>query len=559
MKKSIFDQGQPKGDMMLAALKQAVANLKAANDSSALTDKNAAAKETAQTPVNPLKLNQVEKRLDTADGKIPMNKNQSESVDPVFGPPPRLNQLQQKEDYYRQEQKRIQALEDGKKLDAFERNLRNELYGEPLAKKPVPMDKGVYDLGDASRNPLYTGGALAKNGARTRGYTDTASDVGTPVRFWSGTDEDKKQQHTEAISRGVEANQEFHDYLVRAGIDIFNANPEQKEVIDLVGRELIKRSVLGTITEDDRKDIFYNTWKYLYSNTRSSNGNPLPFYVEIVSYKPKIVNETELLNTTTGLYKIPEVGTMRTDALNDSEYEHVLENDNKEYKTQVWHEAVNSYVAARREGAVEVGDYKPFYDQAVVKFYENCAKPIYFKKNKYGNGIGESIPIGELIPPYRNDLGAQVARTALELIGLPFGDEAGQGNRPKLKIDCQGLVRWALAEINPEWSDHGIGKGARYQINHTTKVWDLSDGFEKGINWEPGDLIFYMGEETGEIKHVAIFAGWYNKEPYMIEAFNNGVVVNPVRDNTKNNDGEDSFLYQVNRMIPKDLQAYAEK
>ena len=545
---------------MLAALKQAVANLKAANDSSALTDKNAAAKETAQTPVNPLKLVQVERKLDVADRKIPGSKNQSNSVDPVFGPPPRLNQLQQNEDYYRQEQTRIQTLEDAKAQDAFKSKLRNALYGEPFAKKPIPMDNGVFDLGDAWRNPTYAGGALAKNGARTRGYTDTASDVGAPVRFTGGTMEDKKRKWDDAMARQAVTMNELNKYLGQNYIDLSNLTAEQEDVLDLVKKELTKKSVLGTLTEEEKNKVFNNTLRYLFSHTKSANGDPYPVYIDIISndYTKQMM---------------PEPGSLKTEGLSDDDAKAIYnygkhysadkdQNETyakqREYKNEVYLEEVEKYNEDLRHGKAEIGDFQEYYDRAMMKIYENCIKPIYFKKDKKGNGIGESIPIGELIPPDRNDLGAQVARTALELIGLPFGYEAGQGNRPKLKIDCQGLVRWALAEFNPEWSDHGIGKGARYQINHTDKVWNLSEGFEIGIGWEPGDLIFWMGEETGEIKHVAIFAGWYNKEPYMIEAFNNGVVVNPVRENTRNNDGEDSFLYQVNRMIPEDLQAYAE-
>ncbi len=71
--------------------------------------------------------------------------------------------------------------------EAFERILRNKLYGEPLAEKPVPLDRGVYSIGEAVSAPLRSGGPLAKNGARTRGYTDTASDTGVPIQFTGGT------------------------------------------------------------------------------------------------------------------------------------------------------------------------------------------------------------------------------------------------------------------------------------------------------------------------------------------------------------------------------------
>jgi len=192
-----------------------------------------------------------------------------------------------------------------------------------------------------------------------------------------------------------------------------------------------------------------------------------------------------------------------------------------------------------------------------VKFYENAVKPITIKDNKYGKGVGRTVTIGELIPKEDDSFGAKVVRMALDLIGHPFGTEAGRGNCPKLNLDCQGLVRWVLAEINPDWAEYAIGKGARHQINHTTGIWNIDDGKNIGEDWQTGDLIFWKGEETGEIKHVAIFAGWYDGEPYMVEAFKYGVTVNPVREHTTGND-EDSYLYQVNRILPEELQEYVE-
>ncbi len=559
MKKSIFDQGQPKGDMMLAALKQAVANLKSANDPSMLTDKSATAKPATQAPVNPLKLNQVEKRLGTVDGKIPMNKNQSESVDPVFGSPPRLNQLQQKEDYYRQEQKRIQALEDGKKLDAFERNLRNELYGEPLAKKPVPMDKGVYDLGDASRNPLYTGGALAKNGARTRGYTDTASDVGSPVRFWSGTDEDKKQQHTEAISRGVDTDQEFHDYLLAAHIDIFNATPEQKEIIDMVGKELMRKSVLDTLTVEDKVRIFENTLEYLYSNTKSANGDPYPVFIDIArSY-----------DNSNGVFQ--EQKAMKNSSMSDSDLEMIFEygrqpagdeettetNSKKmKYKNQIYLEEMAHYKEDLQKGRAKVGDIQKYYDRALMKIYEYCVKPVYVKKDASGKNINVYVTIGELIPPEDQSFGAQVARAAMRLVGLAFNNEAGQGYDEKMKIDCSGLVKWAVTEVNQYLGVYGLSHSAAYQeAVMKDPVWTENDGdidYEKLL---PGDTLFWEGDETGEIKHTAIYIG----DGLMIEAQNGSVQIVGVREETNGGDEEDSTLVQINRMTEAGLLKKAKR
>ena len=124
MKKSIFDQGQPKGDMMLVALKQAVANLKAANDSSALTDKNAAAKETAQAPVNPLKLNQVEKRLDTAGRTFVPNKSQNNTNGVTSGSTPRMSEIQKDEEGVRTRYRDaiIQAFNTAPRMSEIQKN-----------------------------------------------------------------------------------------------------------------------------------------------------------------------------------------------------------------------------------------------------------------------------------------------------------------------------------------------------------------------------------------------------------------------------------------------------
>ena len=118
MKKSIYDQSEPKDNMMLAALKQAVANLKATNDSS-VRDNNVTAKPAEQAPVNPLQLAQVERKLDAADRNIPMNKNQSESGGKIYEKTPKSRDFQQHDYYNHQERERIQALENAKTQKAF--------------------------------------------------------------------------------------------------------------------------------------------------------------------------------------------------------------------------------------------------------------------------------------------------------------------------------------------------------------------------------------------------------------------------------------------------------
>lgn len=562
MKNNIDDQSKLKDNTMLAALKQAIANLKAANSQTGQTGNTANAKQansSAKSTVNPLQLNQVEKRLNAADSKVPIYKSQSETIDPVYGPPPRLSQLQQNENYYRQEQKRIRALEDAKEKEVLERRIRNTLYGEPLAKKPIPIDNGVYDLGDAWRNPTFTGGALAKNGARMRGYTDTASDVGAPVRFMTGTDADRQRKYNEAMSRSAETVQEFHDYLLKANMDIFNASPEEKDVIDLVGKELMKKSVLDTLTVEDKVRIFENTLEYLYSHTKSANGDPYPIFIDIArSY-----------DSSKGVFQ--EQKAMKDSSMSDSDLKLIFEygrqpsgdektteaNSKKmEYKNQIYHEEMERYKEDLQKGRAKVGDIQKYYDRALMKIYEDCVKPIYIKKDAKGNKLNENVPIGELIPPEDQSFGAQVARAAMRLVGLGYNEEAGQGYYDEMQIDCSRLVKWAVTEVDQYLGVYGVTQKAKYQI--TTKeepVW--TEGSIK-LNLEklkPGDTLFWRGEETGEIKHTAIYGG----NGLMIEAQNGSIQIVGVREKTKGGDEEDSTLVQINRMTEEELLKKAER
>ncbi len=175
-----------------------------------------------------------------------------------------------------------------------------------------------------------------------------------------------------------------------------------------------------------------------------------------------------------------------------------------------------------------------------------------------GRKIKEAMPIGDLVPPEDDSFGAQLVREAMQLVGLGYNKPAGQGNEAGIKIDCQGLVRWAIAQINPEWGKYGIGKGARYQIDDFDPIWDQNSGTEIGDGWEVGDTLFWKGDETGKITHTAIFIGWDGETPLMIEASDKVRIV-PVRDHTINSSGEDSTLIQVNRMDPDGLQGNANE
>lgn len=474
--------------------------------------------------------------------------------------------------------------------EAFERILRNKLYGEPLAEKPVPLDRGVYSIGDAGSAPLRSGGPLDKNGAHTRGYTDTASDTGVPIQFTGGTFKEIERKYNDAMARQTDTMNEFNEYLENSYIDLSNLTAEQEDILDLVKKELTKKSVLGTLTDAEKNSVFDKTLRFLYSNTRSANGDPYPVFIDIVSLDPKAPYVPTKPNN------VPEIGAVKPDAMSDEAYKVVtdylspenqakiindamkiyagarregdtvdgdytqfLKNDYSDYMNQLNREAKDHYVAARREGDVKAGDYKPFSDWATEKFYEHALKPIYPKKDEKGNGIGESVPIGEFIPPEYDYFGADVARAAIQLLGLTYEAKAGHGNRPDIEIDCQGLVRWALCELDTDLGDFGVGKGARYQINHSKKIWDWSEGLDIGDGWQIGDTLFWAGDETGEIKHTAIFIGWKGDTPLVIEAFHGSVQIVEVRVETHNRNGENSTLYQVNRMTPEDLQVYVDK
>jgi len=594
MKSSLFQKNLLDNDTLLSAVKRAnekvgvlVSGAEHTTLGNVTTQKNSSSSEiTLRSSID-----RVEDRLDYDNRRfLPANRQVSTGSVP---PGRTINggdgKKKEDEDYAeRKEQERAR--------EALERKLRHDLYGEPLAEKPIPLDNGVYALDDSSgRAALRPGGPLAKNGARTRGYTDTATDS-APIQFMTGTMTDVARKHNEALSRGIEISSELRGYLKGAGIDIIHGSPEQKEVFEMVEKALIKRSVLGTITEQVKRDVFYDTWKYLYSNTQSPNGDPLPFVMEILTLNPKAPSTPKVPYVPTKPTRVPEIGAAKPDTMSDEEYKvvtdylspenqanmlkeamklypyarregavevgdylHVLKNNYFDYMNQLNREAKDQYVAARREGDVKAGQYQQFADWATKKFYENAVMPINIKDNKYGKGVGRTVTIGELIPKEDDSFGAKIARTAFQLIGLPFEDTAKKGNRPNLEIDCQGLVRWVLAELNTDWADYAIGKGARHQINHSEKIWRADSGKDIREDIKTGDLIFWKGEETGEIKHVAIFAGWYDGEPYMVEAFKYGVTVNPVREHTTNNNGEDSYLYQVNRMIPEDLQVYADE
>lgn len=559
MKKSIFDQGQPKGDMMLAALRQAVANLKAANDSSALTDKNAAAKQTVQTPVNPLKLNQVERKLDAADRVLFKNENQYNANGVTTGITPRMSEVQKDEEGVRTRYRAaiVQAQKATPKMSEVQKDEEGvrSRYSRPkyyvptiselqqdeqgIREKLIQAEKGRDDnLWQALFGEQYDEDANAD---------DTLVNTGTPVQFTGISLEEQRRRYDAAMKRAAQAVDDFYGYLDYSEIDIFDLTEEQKEIVELVKKELTKQAVLGTLTREEKGRIIRETTYYIYSNTVSAKGDSYPIIMELKDPN----HYTKQM--------IPALGLAASNVLGESDLRLVLQDDNVAYKEKVYAEAIDAYNAALRDGDVKIGDFQEFYDQAVLKFYNNCIKPVVIETKVDGRKIKEAIPIGDLVPPEDDSFGAQLVREAMQLVGLGYNKPAGQGNESGIKIDCQGLVRWAIAQINPEWGKYGIGKGARYQIDDSdVVVWDIDDGTSyKDAKLEIGDTLFWEGDESGEIKHTAIYLGKINDVDYMIEAGDTVKIV-PLREHTKNNNGEDSTLCQINQMTPERLQKNAE-
>lgn len=552
MKNSLFKKSVFDNDTLLSALKKAQTQV-GTGITATLDAKGAVtpSKEAAvlNVPTNPLKLEQNEARLNEAE-KVVSPKGEPKFDGETFSRTPRMSEIQQNEEYYHYETRRKQ----NQTLEAFESILRNKLYGEPLAEKPVPQDNGVDALDETGSAPLRPGGPLAKNGARTRGYTDTASDVGAPIQFTAGTEEDKRRKFDDAMSRQAVTMNEFTEYLENSYIDLSNLTAEQEDILDLVKKELSKKSVLGTLTNAEKNQVFDNTLRFLYSNTRSANGDYYPVYIDIMTndYTRKMM---------------PELGSIQTDGLSETEMDAIFDygrqrsqnteqnkiyEQQREYKNAVFMEEIEKYNIDLRRGVVKEGDFQEYYDRAMMTIYETCIMPIPVKDKK-GKSDG-SVAIGDLIAPYDDRFGAEVARTAFQLIGLPYGEKAGQGNRPNLKIDCQGLVRWVLSEIDTDWGDYGIGKGARYQIDDTDATWSIDLGRKiVSDDLQVGNTLFWQGDETGKITHTAIYIGNLNEVDYMIEAAGDTVRIVPLRKHTSNPDGEDSTLCQINQMSPERL------
>jgi cell wall-associated NlpC family hydrolase len=448
---------------------------------------------------------------------------------------PRMSEIQKDEDAVRQR--------ESSKKTTTELKAKTIILHEPIVKKHNPVRSGTEELEDRWRNPLNPGGALVQNGVKPRGETDTGTGDDAPIRFAGTSDDDRRRQYDAAMKRAASASDDLYQMLEWAKIDANNLTAEQDEVIDLVKLELIKKSVLGTLTTDEKQKILRRTQQYIYNETTSANGDSYPVYVDIVS-GGKQLDEM-----------FPALGTVDTSVLSEDDLKSVLEygeqgsvdKDEREtfkamrkYKDRVSWEAIYAYNKDISLGRVEPGDFQDYYDQAVLKYFEGCIKPIPVQ-NQRGKEIG-SVMIGYLISPTDHSLGAEVARKALEMMGTNHDE-----------LDCAQLVKRAFSQLNPDWGQYGIGSHAEYQRNKSEEVWPKNGEKFEDFQFKTGDLLYWENED-GETTHTAIYLG----SGYMIESWHD-VRITELRQKTHLGGGEVSTLYRVNRMTEGKLNENVEK
>lgn len=409
-------------------------------------------------------------------------------------------------------------------------------------KKTIRDRSGAEEVGDYWRNPLSPHSPFARNGAKVRGESDSGTGNDTPIRFTGTSDEEKRRQYEGAMKRAANATDDLYQMLEWAKIDVNNLTAEQDDVIDLVKKELIKKSVLGTLTKEEKQKILRRTQQYIYNETTSANGDPYPVYVDIVSAG----NQLDDL--------FPALGTVDTDVLSEDELQLVLEYgeqgsaDEKEretiestqkYKERVTWEAIYAYNKDLALGRAEPGDIQDYYDQAVKEYYDGCFKPIPVQDQR-GKEIG-SVMIGYLISPTDHSLGAEAARNAMEMMGTNHDN-----------LDCSQLVKWAFSQLNPDWGKYGIGSHAEYQSSKADEVWPKNGVKFEDFRFIAGDLLYWKNE-NGETTHTAIYLG----SGYMIESWHD-VRITELRQETHLGGGEVSTLYRVNRMTERRLNENVE-
>lgn len=403
------------------------------------------------------------------------------------------------------------------------------------------------DEGNSKASGIFTGAD-----AKTLKTEQNALRVSSPSKTvdiksaFTKPDAATMREEQRVLGEVTQGNTFMNDILTSINLDLANLTPVQQNVVGFARLKLTQQALDGVLTPDSLKQITYDAARIIATQTTPPEGTTYKILIDVADPNRK----TKPI--------LPELGTMQSDVLNKEEWELFMQNTNNGYKDLLYQEAINNYYTALEDGSVRKGEVQEFYDQAVRKFYNMCVKPVYIETIVNDKKVKAYIPIGDLIPPEDDSFGAQLVREAMRLMGLGYNKPAAQGEEPGIRIDCQGFVRWAIAQINPEWGKYGIGKGARYQINDSIKIWNVEGGTSVDqIKLQIGDTLFWRGDESGTIKHTAIYIGKLGDIKLMIEAGDTVQIV-PLRESTTNSNGEDSTLYQVNRVTPERLQENVE-
>lgn len=391
--------------------------------------------------------------------------------------------------------------------------------------------------------------------SRSRVQRENLEGNNAPIRFTGIPLEEQKKQYNAAMLRAANATDDFYSFLKRSGIEALDLPIEQQEEIEKYEQDIVKKAVLGTLTDKEKNSIFDSIQEFFETLFGGDDEEDEPVTIERIqeermTFLPKTTIELAK-KTESSKYVMPELGLVETDVLAKEDLDQILRYGEKHsddpiqnatyekmraYKQEIFEQANDAYNAAIESGAVKPYDYRRFYDHAVLEMYETCLKPIPVQNQK--GTVKSSKAIGELIYPFDNSLGANVAREALNQLGVPYED-----------MDCSQLVKRAFYNLNEDWGKHGIGNHAGYQRNRIAPYWTMQyeDINSKTIdynalNLKTGDLLYWEDDEGNTI-HTAI----YLSNGYMIEAWKS-VRITELRIETSLGGGKKSKLVQVNRV-----------